>query len=161
MVFIMASTSSSRYLSEMTSNLESQSPVDPSQAGAAHIPLQTFTLPTFPSEAFSAGLTTLILTSDIELDEYTDLLTKPFEVPDLPQSITSLALELFSLCYPPGFLTALGQKLPKLKALTVYSQLLAGTTPQSREDALIFIKGQSSLQELHLLDVFGRSGFYK
>jgi hypothetical protein len=157
----MASTSSSQYLSEKTSNLESQTPVPPSQARAAQIPLRTFSLPTFPPEAFSAGLTTLVLTSDIKLDEYTDLLTNPFEVADLPQSITSLTLELFSLGYPPGFLTALGQKLPNLKALTLYAQLFAGTTPQSREDALIFIKGQSSLQELHLLDVLGKPGFYK
>ncbi|KAF8861770.1 hypothetical protein BDZ45DRAFT_242018 [Acephala macrosclerotiorum] len=152
---------SSQYLANQTSILESQDPVPPSQARAAQIPLQSFTLPTFPPEALSSAtdLNQLILTSDIKLDEYTESLTKPFSVPDLPKSVKSLTLELFSLGYAPGFLTELGKKLPGLRGLTLYSQLLAGTTPDSRQDALAFIKNQPQLQELHLLDVFAPPGF--
>jgi hypothetical protein len=152
--------SSSQYLSSKADALASTTPVPPSQAQAAQIPLQSFDLPTFPPEAFTAGLGALILTSDIKLDEYTDLLTKPFTVPELPPSIKSLTLELFSLGYPPSFLVALGKRLPNLKALTIYSQLFAGANPASREDALSFIKFQPEIQELHLLDVFGSSGFF-
>lgn len=154
----MTSTSSSQYLASKTASLESQSPVPPSQARAAQIPLQAFDLPIFPPEAFSAGLTSLILTSDIKLDDYTSILTSPFTIPDLPPSIKTLTLELFSLGYPASFLTTLGQKLPHLKSLTLYSQLFLGTTPETRDDALAFIKAQSSLQELHLLDVFASPG---
>ena len=99
---------SSQYLSSKAEALASTKPVPPAQAQAAQIPLQSFELPAFPPEAFTAGLGALILTSDIKLDEYTDLLTKPFSIPELPTSIKSLTLELFSLGYPPGFLTALG-----------------------------------------------------
>jgi hypothetical protein len=150
----------SPYLTNKTAALESQTPVDPSQARAAQIPLQNFNLPTFPSSAFSAGLTSLILTSDIKLDDYADLLTQPFSVPDLPKSIKSLTLELFSLGYPPGFLSELGRQLEGLKAVTLYSQLFAGTTNESRNDAIEFIKEQTELKELHLLDVFGPSGVF-
>jgi len=150
----------SQYLTSKTAALESQSPVSPSQARAAQIPLQDFNLPTFPQEAFTAGLTSLILTSDIKLDEYTDLLTQPFSVPELPKSIKSLTLELFSLGYPPGFLTELGKQLPSLRALTLYSQLFAGTTQFSRDDAISFIREQKELKELHLLDMFGPSGVF-
>jgi hypothetical protein len=153
-------TSSSQYLSMKTEALQSQTPVSPARAQAAQIPLQTFTLPTFPPEAFISGLESLILTSNIKLDEYTGLLQQPFSVPDLPSSIKSLTLELFSLGYPPGFLTALGKKLSDLKAVTLYSQLFAGTTPASREDAALFLRTQTGLKELHLLDVFGPSGFF-
>lgn len=79
-------------------------------------------------------------------------------MPELPASITSLTLELFSLGYPPGFLNSLGKVLPNLKALTLYSQLFAGTTPQSQEDAVSFIKEASQLQEVHILDVFAPPG---
>jgi hypothetical protein len=41
-----------------------------------------------------------------------------------------------------------------LKALTLYSQLFAGTTTDSHEDAVTFIKEQNSLREVHFLDVF-------
>ena len=157
----MASSSeSSQYLTSKISALASTTPVPPSQAQAAQIPLQSFNLPTFPPEAFTAGLTSLILTSDIKLDDYTDLLSKPFSVPELPHTIKSLTLELFALGYPPGFLTALGKRLPNLKALTIYSQLFGGTAPASREDALAFLRFQTEVQELHLLDVFGPSGFF-
>jgi hypothetical protein len=151
---------SSKYLSSKTGALTSTTPVSPSQAQAAQIPLQSFKLPTFPPEALTAGLGTLILTSDIKLDEYSHLLTQPFSIPELPGSIKSLTLELFALGYPPNFLTTLGKRLSNLKALTVYSQLLAGTTPASREDAVNFLRFQTEIQELHLLDVFGSSGFF-
>jgi len=151
---------SSQYLSSKTSALSSTAPVSPSQAQAAQIPLQSFSLPTFPQEAFTAGLGSLILTADIKLDSYTELLTKPFSIPDLPSSIKSLTLELFALGYPPSFLTTLGKRLPDLHALTIYSQLFAGTTPASHEDALTFLRFQTEIQELHLLDVFGSSGFF-
>ncbi|PSS16779.1 hypothetical protein M430DRAFT_67118 [Amorphotheca resinae ATCC 22711] len=145
---------------DLAATPENQTIVPPAQAQAAQIPLQSFSLPTFPPEAFTAGLGSLILTSDIKLTEYTDLLEKPFSIPELPTSIKSLTLELFSLGYPPGFLTALGKRLPDLKSLTIYSQLFAGTSPASREDALTFLRFQPALQELHLLDVFGSPGLF-
>jgi len=154
------STSPSTFLSSKATALESAHAVPVSEARAAQIPLQTFNLPTFPPEAFTAGLTSLILTSDIKLDEYQPLLEQPFSVPDLPQTITSLTLELFSLGYPPGFLTELGKKLSGIKSLTLYSQLLAGTTSYSKDDAVTFFRFQTQLRELHLLDVFGPKGFY-
>merc|ERR1711939_1097793 len=154
------STSPSTFLSSKATALESAHAVPVSEARAAQIPLQTFNLPTFPPEAFTAGLTSLILTSDIKLDEYQPLLEQPLSVPDLPQTITSLTLELFSLGYPPGFLTELGKKLSGIKSLTLYSQLLAGTTSYSKDDAVTFFRFQTQLRELHLLDVFGPKGFY-
>lgn len=154
------SSSSSSYLAAQTASLESQTPVNPFSARAAQIPLQSFELPVFPQEAFSSGLSALTLTADIKLDEYTTLLEKPFSIPDvLPSSITSLTLELFSLGYPPGFLSTLGKALPNLKALTVYSQLFGGTTEQSRDDAVAFLSAQKALREVHLLDVFTPPGF--
>ena len=151
---------SSQYLSSKAEALASMTPVPPAQARAAQIPLQSFDLPVFPSEAFSAGLQSLILTSDIKLEEYADLLTRPFSTPELPPSIKSLTLELFALGYPPGFLTALGKQLPDLKAVTIYSQLFGGTTRESREDAVGFVRFQTEIRELHLLDVFAPSGFF-
>lgn len=150
----------STYLANQAQTLESTAPVEPSQAQVAQIPLQTFSLPTFPEEAFKSGLGSLILTSDVKLDDYTKLLQEPYSVSDLPSSIKGLTLELFSLGYPPGFLTELGKKLPALKALTIYSQLLAGTTKESKDDAIAFIKAQKELQEAHLLDVFGAPSFF-
>lgn len=172
------------YLSSKTEALSSQTPVSPSHARAAQIPLQNFVLPTFPPEAFSSGtsppspplpsllilscspnsltpplltrlgLTALTLTSDIPLAEYTSLLTQPFSIPELPISITNLTLELFSLGYPPSFLTSLSHHLSPLTSLTLYSQLFAGTTSSSHTDAISFIKAQTQLKELHLLDIF-------
>ncbi|KUJ06963.1 uncharacterized protein LY89DRAFT_726096 [Mollisia scopiformis] len=149
------------HLHNQTNTLESTTPVPPSQARTAQIPLQSFTLPTFPPEAFSTAtnLSALILTSDVKLDEYSSELEKPYEIPDLPAGIKTLTLELFSLGFPSGWLVALGEKLRGLKALTLYSQLFAGTTTASREDALMFIEKQKELRELHLLDVFLPKGF--
>lgn len=132
-------------------------PVDPALAQGAQIPLQNFTIPEFPPEA--QGLKALTLTSDIKLDEYTNLLNDYATIPQLPKSIESLTLELFSLGYPPGFLSALSQQLPNIKSLVLYSQLFAGTTPESHRDAERFFANATNLRALHLLDVFARPHF--
>ncbi|KAI9819119.1 MAG: hypothetical protein M1827_007275 [Pycnora praestabilis] len=145
-----------------TAQQESAPPqaVDPAKAQAAQIPLQAFTLPEFPPAA--SGLTSLILTSDIKLDEYFKHLEEDFAtIPKLPQAINSLTLELFSLGYPPGFLNALSQQLPSLKTLVIYSQLFAGVTEESRKDAERFFENETELRALHLLDVFARPPFFK
>jgi hypothetical protein len=38
--------------------------------------------------------------------------------------------------------------------LTLYSQLFAGTTRASHDDAVSFVKAQGELKEVHFLDVF-------
>jgi hypothetical protein len=142
---------------------------------AAQILLQDFTLPTFPAKASS--LRALTLTCDIKPTEYSDLLnsTSPAEEEDtnqtsIPKEIESLTLELFSLGYPSPFLTRLGKALPKLKILTLYSQLGDGVSEASRKDAGDFFSDaltggghghqeDGGLRELHLLDVFFRKGF--
>jgi hypothetical protein len=145
----MTSTATSHHLSSETT---------PAAPSAAQIPLKSFNLPTFPPEAFTGGLSSLTLTADIKLEEYTDLLARPYlEIASLPSSIKSLTLELFSLGFPPAFLAELG-KAVSLKSLTLYSQLFFGTTPASRDDALAFVRAQPALQELHLLDVFASPG---
>lgn len=133
-------------------------PVDPASAQGAQIPLQSFTLPTFPPEASS--LKALTLTADIPVSDYQDLLTKPFNVPPLPAGIESLTLELFSMGYPPGFLSTLATRLPNLKSVVVYSQLFAGITDESTEDAIEFFKKLQGLRALHFLDVFAKPGFF-
>jgi len=130
--------------------------VDPSVASAAQVPLQSFAIPEFPPE--STNLKALTLTSDIKLDDYSKLL-EDFTIPELPTSIESLTLELFSLGYPPGFLAALSRRLPSLKSLVLYSQLFAGISEESRKDAEQFFENEKGLRELHLLDVFARPGF--
>lgn len=101
----------------------------------------------------------LTLTSDIKLDEYSEILKKPPFVPRLPNSIQSLTLELFSLGYPPGFLTSLIKELPDLKTLVLYNQLFAGVSPESKEDAIQFFEKAKSLRSLHFLDVFAQPHF--
>lgn len=101
----------------------------------------------------------LTLTSDIKLDEYSEILKNPPFVPHLPSSIQSLTLELFSLGYPPGFLTSLIKELPDLKTLVLYSQLFAGISPESQEDAVQFFEKAQSLRSLHFLDVFAKPHF--
>jgi hypothetical protein len=132
--------------------------VDPRHAQGAQIPMQTFQLPQFPPEA--GGLMALTLTSDIKLDEYSDLLSQPASVPPLPRSVQSLTLELFSLGYPPGFLGSLIDRLPDLKSLVLYSQLLSGITSESQDDAVRFFDKAKSLRALHLLDVFAKPTFF-
>jgi hypothetical protein len=70
-----------------------------------------------------------------------------------------LTLELFSLGYPAGFLSALIDELPDLKSLVVYSQLFAGISPESQQDAVRFFEKAQGLRALHLLDVFARPHF--
>lgn len=140
------------------SNLPGE-PVDPSQAQGAQIPLQSFNIPTFPPEA--QGLKALTLTSDIKIDDYQSLLSQPFSVPPLPSSIESLTLELFSIGYPPGFLTQLASRLPNLKSMVIYSQLFAGITEESAKDATEFFKKLQNLRALHLLDVFAKQKFFQ
>ena len=133
--------------------------VNPAEAQGAQIPLQAFTIPDFPKEA--AGLKALTLTSDIKVDEYQNILSQPFNIPPLPIGIESLTLELFSLGYPPGFLSQLAQRLPNLKSLVVYSQLFAGITQESQADAVEFFKRLQGLRALHLLDVFAKQKFFR
>lgn len=142
---------------------------------AAQILLQNFTLPEFPEKASS--LRALTLTSDIKPTEYADLLNPTASVAaaadsnstssSLPKGIEALTLELFSLGYPPFFLTKLSKGLPKLKTLTLYSQLVDGVSDGSRRDAGEFFsnvlvgkkENSGGLRELHLLDTFSRKGF--
>jgi len=133
--------------------------VDPGAAQGAQIPLQSFVLPDFPPEA--KGLKALTLTCDIKVDEYQETLSKPYSIPDsIPFAIESLTLELFSLGYPPGFLNRLAERLPNLKSVVIYSQLLGGISKESAEDAALFFKKLPNLRALHLLDVFAKPGFF-
>lgn len=135
-------------------------PVNPSEAQGAQIPLQSFTLPDFPPAA--RGLKALTLTCDIKVDEYQDVLSKPYSIPDsIPYAIESLTLELFSLGYPPGFLNRLAERLPNLKSVVIYSQLFGGISKESAEDAVSFFKKLPNLRALHLLDVFAKPGFFE
>ncbi|KAJ9206227.1 hypothetical protein DTO166G4_7467 [Paecilomyces variotii] len=136
---------------------------------AAQIPLESFKLPAFPAQA--AALQALTLTSDIKPTDYSDQLATALDPeavpPTLPKSIEALTLELFSLGFPPPFLTTLGKALPKLKTLTLYSQLIDGVGDGSRKDAGEFFndiltgkkENGGGLRELHLLDAFCRKGF--
>ena len=134
-------------------------PVEPSQAQGAQIPLQSFTIPDFPPAA--RALKALTLTSDIKVDEYQDQLSKAFKIPDsIPTGIESLTLELFSLGYPPGFLSKLAERLPNLKSVVIYSQLFGGISKESQADAVEFFQLLPGLRALHLLDVFARPGFF-
>lgn len=144
-------------------------PLEQALPDAAQIPLQAFELPDFPPEA--AHLKELTLTSDIKPTEYADLLAKALPenaVPkSIPKGIELLTLELFSLGYPPSFLTSLSQELPRLKALTLYCHLIDGVSDASRKDAGEFMyniltgnkENEGGLRELHLLDIFCRRGF--
>lgn len=135
-------------------------PIDPSSANGAQIPLTDFNIPSFPPEA--RGLRALTLTSDIKVDGYQEILSRPWTIPTtLPSSIESLTLELFSLGYPKGFLSTLASRLPNLKSLVVYSQLLGGTSKESEDDAILAFKKWRSLRALHLLDVFARPHFFE
>ncbi|ODM19001.1 hypothetical protein SI65_05618 [Aspergillus cristatus] len=163
----------------MATEIDPRQGVDPLQTpkplkrplpNAAQIPLRTFHIPDFPPEA--AHLKELTLTSDIKPSEYSDLLATTVSSDaiskSIPEGIESLTLELFSLGYPASFLTNLGQSLPNLKALTLYSHLVDGISDASRKDAGEFIfntlvgngDNGGGLRELHLLDAFCRKGFY-
>lgn len=134
-------------------------PVNPSEAQGAQIPLQSFTIPDFPPAA--RGLKALTLTCDIKVDEYQSQLSQPYSIPStIPFAIESLTLELFSLGYPPGFLNRLAERLPNLKSVVIYSQLLGGISKESSEDAVAFFQKLPNLRALHLLDVFAKPGFF-
>ena len=133
---------------------------------AAQIPLQGFQLPDFPEQA--SRLRSLTLTADIKLDEYQSLVQdipsrdETFNIPsNLPQSITNLTLELFTLGFPAGYLSSIASSLPNLKSLTLFSCLIDGITEPSRADAEAFFETTPMLAELHVLDTFARSGFWQ
>lgn len=132
---------------------------------AAQIPLKDFNLPDFPPQA--SRLKELTLTADIKLDEYQQLVqdrpvTQP-SLPNLPESITSLTLELFTLGFPgsPPFLGRLAKCLPHLRSLTFFSCLVDGLDDLSRKDAEAFFQGLPKLREVHFIDTFARPGFFK
>ncbi|EXJ85615.1 hypothetical protein A1O1_05981 [Capronia coronata CBS 617.96] len=135
---------------------------------AAQISLKEFEFPDFPPQA--SRLRQLTLTADIKLDEYqgkvqvpSDAITTQPPLPDLPQSITHLSLELFGLGFPgkPPFLGRLARALPNITTLTFFSCLIDGLDDASRKDAEAFFRLLPNLQELHLIDSFARPGFFK
>lgn len=139
---------------------------EPEYPLAAQIPLPSFQLPSFPPEA--SRLRSLTLTADIKLDEYQNLVQdipsrdETFNIPsNLPQSITHLTLELFTLGFPTGYLSSLASSLPNLKSVTLFSCLIDGITDASRADAEAFFETTPMLAELHVLDTFARVGFWQ
>lgn len=136
-----------------------QEPVNPALAQGAQIPLQTFIIPNFPPEA--QDLKALTLTSDIKIDEYPEHLKSFAPIPPLPQGIQALTLELFSLGYAPGFLSALADALPNVRSFDAYSQLLCGVTADTQADAMAFFDKLQQLRAIQLLDVFARPGFFQ
>ncbi|ETN45600.1 uncharacterized protein HMPREF1541_09432 [Cyphellophora europaea CBS 101466] len=130
---------------------------------AAQIPISSFaTLPTFPPEA--SHLRALTLTADLPLTEYQNLLKGgEYALPEPPQSITHLTLELFSLGFPgrnPHWLANLARALPNLKSVTFFSCLIDGLDDASRADALEFFDLARVLRECHVIDSFARPGFW-
>ncbi len=160
-------------------------PGDGSYPLAAQIPLQSFKIPIFPPQA--SRLRELTLTSDIKLDEYQELLQKhmleaqsqeklapntharrssdtasaslQFHTPNLPATISSLTLELFSLGFPAQWLRSIGRSLHALKSLVMFNCLIDGISEESREDAGFFFS-IISLRDLHIIDSFARPGFW-
>lgn len=153
---------------------------------AAQIALQSFVFPVFPPQA--SRLRELTLTADVKLDEYQEVLKKHsleqqrekqlspnthtrrssytasnslvFHAPNLPPSITSIALELFSLGFPVGWLKSVARSLPKLKSLTFFSCLIDGLDEGSRDDAINMLE-MLKLRDLHIIDTFARPGFWR
>ncbi|KPI44277.1 uncharacterized protein AB675_8833 [Cyphellophora attinorum] len=130
---------------------------------AAQLPISKFSsLPEFPPEA--SHLRALTLTSDIPLPEYQSLVSGgEYSLPVLPQSITHLTLELFSLGFPgrnPRYLSNLAVALPNLKSVTAFACLLDGLDDASRTDAERFFDTARGLRELHLIDTFVRPGYW-
>ena len=129
----------------------------------AQIPISSFAaLPSFPPEA--AHLRSLTLTADIKLSDYQTLLKGgEYELPEPPQSVTHLTLELFSLGFPgrnPRWLSNLARALPNLKSVTFFSCLLDGLDDASRADAVAFFDLACVLREVHVIDCFVRPGFW-
>ncbi|EME87075.1 uncharacterized protein MYCFIDRAFT_86499 [Pseudocercospora fijiensis CIRAD86] len=134
--------------------------VDPSQAQGAQIPLTDFNIPSFPQEARS--LRALTLTSDIKVDEYQEILERPWTIsPTIPASIEGLTLELFSMGYPKGWLSALADRVPNVKSLVVYSQIFGGLSEETTADAVEFFKKLDGLRAVHFLDVFAKPHFFE
>jgi hypothetical protein len=153
---------------------------------AAQIPLQSFVFPIFPPQA--SRLRELTLTCDIQLDEYQQILNKHsldeqrekqlspnthvrrssynasnslvFHAPNLPPSITSIALELFRQGFPVGWLKSVARSLPKLRSLTFFSCLIDGLDDGSRNDAVSMLE-MLKLRNLHVIDSFTRPGFWR
>jgi hypothetical protein len=130
---------------------------------AAQVPISKFSsIPAFPPEA--SHLRALTLTSDIPLPDYQSLVSGgEYSLPVLPQSITHLTLELFSLGFPgrnPKYLSNLAAALPNLKSLTAFACLLDGLDDASRADAERFFDTARGLRELHLIDTFVRPGYW-
>lgn len=135
---------------------------------AAQIALKEFELPDFPPQA--SRLRQLTLTADIKLDEYqgkvqipSDAIITQGPLPNLPQSVTHLSLELFGLGFPgkPPFLGRLARALPNITTLTFFSCLIDGLDEASRNDAEAFFELLPNLEELHIIDSFARPGFFK
>ena len=126
---------------------------------AATVLISTFALSDLAPPPTTTQLT---LTADFPLDSYEKQLAS-FALPAaLPASITSLTLELFTYGYPPGFLALLGSLLPQLTEITLYLQLVAGTTAESFHDAKAFLGTalRNGLQKLKLVDVFVPPDFF-
>jgi hypothetical protein len=152
---------------------------------AAQIALQSFVFPIFPPQA--SRLRELILIADVKLDEYQEVLRKHsleqqrekqlspnthvrrssytasnslvFHAPNLPPSITSIALESFNLGFPVGWLKSVARSLPKLKSLTFCNCLIDGLDEGSRDDAINMLE-MLKLRDLHIIDTFARPGFW-
>ncbi|KXT12291.1 hypothetical protein AC579_5651 [Pseudocercospora musae] len=143
-----------------SSNMSTQvqtSTIDPSQAQAAQIPLTDFNIPSFPPEARS--LRALTLTSDIKVDEYQEILDRPWTIPTtIPAGIESLTLELFSMGYPKRWLSTLADRLgPNIKSLIIYSQIFPGLNEETMADAIEFFQKLSkNLKAVHFLDCFAK-----
>ena len=139
----------------MATATTSEMPAD----NAATVLVSTFSLSDLAPPPTTVRLT---LTADFPLNSYEAQLAA-FTLPAaLPASITSLTLELFTYGYPPGFLASLGSLLPRLTEITLYLQLVAGTTAESFHDAKAFLGTalRNGLQKLKLVDVFVPPDFF-
>jgi len=105
--------SSSQYLATKTAALTSQTSFSPPEH-KPHKSHRKISPTHLPPEAFPTGLESLILTSDTKLNGHTHLPQQSFFIPELPPSITSLKLELFSL--PPQVLRSLGHPITESKS---------------------------------------------
>lgn len=166
--------------------MSNNAPDEESYPLAAQIPLKSFTIPTFPPHA--SRLRELTVTADIKLDEYqleisrhaehqqaqnqkTDSKTHArrisdeassslvFHAPNLPASITSLNLELFSLGFPAGWLGSVANSLKGLKSLVMFACLIDGIDEGSRADVNKCFE-VLQLVDLHFIDSFARHGFW-
>ncbi|EHK96372.1 hypothetical protein M7I_7919 [Glarea lozoyensis 74030] len=128
------STPTSHPLSEKTSHLEAQTPVAPAEAKAAQIPLKEFTIPTFPPEAFTAGLTTLILTSDIKMNDQLFAGTTAASKTDALAFLQGLKalkeIHFLDVFTPPGVLAEIGAALSSETVFTEISYTYRHSDPE-------------------------------